>query len=277
MLEKKVVLGKGLEALIPKKPVAGLSKEFTYLPLDKISPGKYQPRQDIDEEELKELSQSIKEKGVIQPIVVRRVGLDNYEIVAGGRRFHAAKLLGIKEIPTMIKELEDKDALIFAIIENLQRKDLNPIEEAEALMRLVEEFEFTQDEIAKFVGKDKTTIANTLRLLKLPALIKDALRKGIINRSQARTILALEQKEDQERLFHEIMQNKLSVREMEQRVKRVVRRTKTVDPFIVEAEDRLQKLLGTRVRIFNRRNNRGRIMIEYYTLKDLERLMKRFA
>jgi ParB family chromosome partitioning protein len=275
-MERKV-LGKGLDALIPKKPITVLPKEFTYLPLHKIRPGRYQPRQEIEPTELEELSQSIKEKGIIQPIVVRKIGEESYEIVAGGRRYQAAKSLGLNEIPTVIKELDDRDTLVYAIIENLQRKDLNPLEEAEAFRRLIDEFEFIQDDIARFVGKDKTTIANTLRLLKLPIKIKEALGRGLITRSQARTILSAENEEDQERLFREILKGGLSVRDIEKKVRTVSKRKRTSDPFVLEVEERLQKALGTRVRIFNKRNNRGRIIIDYYTLQDLERLIKRLA
>lgn len=274
-MEKKV-LGKGLDALIPKKISQDIyAKEFTYLPLSKIKPGKYQPRQEVDEAELMELSRSIKEKGVIQPIIVRKSGGDTYEIVAGGRRFQAAKSLGLNELPTIIRDLDDKDTFIFAITENLQRKDLNPIEEAEAFKRLIEEFEFTYDDIAKFVAKDKTTIVNALRLFKLPKEILEAVRKGIISRSQARTILALDNEDDQRRIFNDILREGLPVREIEKRVQRSSKKKKPADPFVLEVEDRLQKSLGTKVRVFNKRNNRGKIVIEYYSLEDLERIIKR--
>ncbi|MFA6281943.1 MAG: ParB/RepB/Spo0J family partition protein [Candidatus Omnitrophota bacterium] len=275
---EKRVLGKGLDALIPRKiPAQGVAKEFTYLPIHKIRPGKYQPRQEIDGAELSELSRSIKEKGMIQPIIARKIGEDSYEIVAGGRRFQAAKSLGLNEIPTIIRELDDKDTFIFAITENLQRKDLNALEEAEAFRRLTDEFEFTHDDIARFVGKDKTTVVNSLRLFKLPKEIQEALRKGLISRSQARTILALEREDDQHRLFHEILKGGLSVREIERKVQRVSKKKKSADPFVLEVEDRLQKALGTKVRVFNKKNNRGKVVVEYFTLEDLERIIKRIV
>ncbi|MBU0694816.1 MAG: ParB/RepB/Spo0J family partition protein [Candidatus Omnitrophica bacterium] len=269
------VLGRGLDVLIPKKPITATAEEFTYLPLNKIRPGRYQPRQEMEEKELQELSQSIKEKGFIQPIVVRKTEGETFEVVAGGRRYYAANSLGLKEIPTLIRELDDKDAFIFAIVENLQRKDLNPLEEAEAFKRLMEEFAFTLEELARFMGKDKTTVVNALRLLKLPPGIKEALKKGSITRTQARTLLGVENKEDQEKLFYQILKEGLSVREIEKRTKQVSKRKKSIDPFILEAEEKLQKFLGTKVRIFARRNNRGKIVIEYYTLEDLERVMGR--
>ena len=273
-MERKV-LGRGLDALIPKKTAAMLPREFTHLPLNEIRAAKHQPRQEVSEKELGELARSIKEKGFIQPIVVREVDGGTYEVVAGERRYYAAKSLGLKEIPTIIKELDDKNAFILAIVENLQRQDLNPIEEAQAFKRLIEEFEFSLDDIAKFVSKDKTTVVNTLRLLKLPDKIKEALRKRIITRTQARTILGVETLQAQERLFHQILEEGLSVREIEKKVRLVSKKKKKTDPFIGEVEERLQKLLGTKVKVFNKRNNRGRIVVEYYTLEDLERIIKR--
>lgn len=275
---EKRVLGKGLEALIPKKINSvkdqGEDQEFTHLQVELIQPGKYQPRKDIDKDELEELKQSIKEKGFIQPIVVRKIDDKKYEVVAGERRFQVAKSLGLKELPVMIKRLDDKDAFIFAIVENLQRKDLNPIEEAEALKRLMDEFKFILEDVARFVGKDKTTVVNILRLLKLPQEIRSALQQGIITRSQARTILGAQTIAEQQNLFRQIISEKLSVREIEQRVKKISNKKQTVDPFVFELEGKLQKQLGTKVKVFNKRNNKGRLVIEYYSLEDLERILK---
>lgn len=275
-MERKV-LGRGLDALIPKKSAAMLPREFTHLALDRIRPAKNQPRQEVSGKELAELAQSIKEKGFIQPIVVREAEAGGYEVVAGERRYQAAKSLGLKEIPTIIKELNDKDAFVLAIVENLQRQDLNPIEEAQAFKRLIEEFEFSLEDIAQFVSKDKTTVVNTLRLLKLPDMIREALQKGIITRTQARTILGVEKLQAQEKLFHQILKEGLSVREIEKKVRLVSRKRKKIDPFIGEVEEKLQQLLGTKVKVFNKKNNRGRIVVEYYTLEDLERIIKRLA
>jgi len=273
----KQVLGKGLDALIPKKATVISSKEFSYLSLNSIYPAKQQPRKVMDGKDLEELAQSIKEKGFIQPIVVRKTSGEKFEIVAGERRYQAAKLLRLNEVPVIIKELSDQDAFVLAIVENLQRKDLNPIEEAQAFRRLVEELNFSLENISKFVGKDKTTIVNSLRLLKLPEPIKEALAKGIINRSQARTILGAEKLRDQESIFHQILQGGLSVREVEHKVRAVSRKKKDKDPFVMETEAKLQKKLGTKVRIFNKKGGRGRMVIEYYTLGDLERIMGRLT
>lgn len=279
---KAKVLGKGLDALIPKKTVSQAtavldrpteSKEFTYLPIDKIFEGEYQPRQEIDDKEIKELSQSIKEKGIIQPIVVRRKG-DGYEIVAGARRYMAAKSLGLKELPTIVKDLSDQETFMIAIIENLQRKDLNPVEEAEAFKRLMDEFGYTLEQVAKFLGKDKSSVANTIRLLKLPSYIREALKKGEVTQTQARTILSVSTEKEQRALFEEIISKGLSVREIEKRAKKISAKKKTKDPFVFDMEEKLQKSLGTKVTITHMRNNRGRVVIDYYSLKDLERITK---
>ncbi|MDP8289672.1 MAG: ParB/RepB/Spo0J family partition protein [Candidatus Susulua stagnicola] len=269
------VLGRGLDALIPKKTAAMLPREFIRLSLDKVKPAKCQPRQEISEKELGELTRSIKEKGFIQPIVAREISGGSYEIVAGERRYEAAKSLGLKEIPTIIKELDDKEAFVLAIVENLQRQDLNPIEEAEAFKRLIEDFDFSLEDVAKFVGKDKTTVVNVLRLLKLPEKIKEAVRKRMITRTQARTILGADKIQTQEKIFYQILKEGMSVREIENKVRMVSKKKKKSDPFIVELEERLQKLLGTKVKVFNKKKNRGRIVVEYYSLEDLERIIKK--
>ena len=269
-MERKV-LGRGLEALIPKRPKEVKEEKFVYLPLHTIDTGRYQPREKIEERELKELAQSIKEKGFIQPVVVRKKE-GKFEIVAGTRRFYAANLLGLKEIPAMIKELDDRETFMLAIMENLQRKDLNPLEEANAFQRLIDEFKLTLEEIGKMLGKDKSSIANTLRLLKLPSEIKEALSKGIISRSQARTILSADEHRQRE-LFHRILKEGLSVRALERQVE-TLRRKKRPDPFVAEIEQRLQQALGTKVKIIHKKNNRGKIIIEYYNVKDLERVTK---
>jgi len=273
-MERKV-LGKGLDVLIPKKTAAMMPKEFAYLPLDVIRPAQNQPRQEIDEKELESLAQSIKQKGFIQPIVVRKIAGGGYEVVAGERRYQAAKSLGFKELPTIVKDLNERDAFILAIVENLQRQDLSPIEEAQALRKLIEEFEFSLEDVAQFVGKDKTTVVNTLRLLKLPKNIQQALKDGIITRTQARAILTAERVQDQERLFRQILKEGLSVRDIERKARLSSSRKKKIDPFILEVEEKLQKKLGTKVKIYNKRNNRGKIVVEYYTLKDLERIIGR--
>jgi ParB family chromosome partitioning protein len=274
-MERKV-LGKGLEALIPRKTEIK-DREFIYLSIEKIHSSRFQPREEIEPQELEELSRSIREKGLIQPIIVRKITEDYYEVVAGNRRFQASKLLGIKELPTIVKELDDKDAFAFALIENIQRKDLNPIEEALAFKRLNEEFGFNYEGIARLVGKDKTSIANALRLLKLPGEIQEAVRKGVITRTQARTILGLERQEDQKALFYKILKEGLPVREIEEKVRKVSKKKRATNPFVSDIEEKLKKSLGTKVKIYNKKNNSGKIVIEYYNLNDLERITKKLT
>ena len=273
---EKRALGRGLDALIPKKAGAITSKEFSYMPLDKIIPAKNQPRQRFDKSELEELANSIKEKGIIQPILVRKIGGDKFEIVAGERRFQASKSLGLKEIPTIVKEISDQEAFVLAIVENLQRKNLNPIEEAKAFSKLIAEFNFSLADVAQFVSKDKSTIVNALRLLKLPSKIKEALEENVITRTQARSILGMEKISDQERLLEQIISQGLTVREIEKKAKAKSLKRKQDDPFVIEVEEKLQKSLGTKVKVVNKKNNKGKIIIEYYSAADFERIVKRF-
>lgn len=273
---QKRVLGKGLDALIPKQENQGDNKEFRYMPITEIRVGKYQPREIMKEEELQELVASVKSKGFIQPIVVRKTDL-GYEIVAGGRRFAAAKQLKLEKVPVLIKEFDDKDTLVCAIAENLQRKDLNPMEEALAFKRLMDEFNYSLAEIGQMVGKDKTTVANTLRLLKLPQEIQEALRREVLTRSQARTILSVDKLSEQQNLFHQILHENLPVREIEKRAKKFSNKNLKKDPFLEQAEEDLQKSLGTKVQILNKKNNRGKVVIEYYSLEDLDRVIEKLS
>lgn len=274
-MEKKKVLGKGLDAIIPDKGAA--SSEFVHLPLEEVAPNKYQPREEFTQEEMDELMHSMRHAGILQPIVVRRVE-DGYQIVAGGRRFEAARRLGWEKIPAVIKDnVTDKDSLMLAIVENLQRQNLNPLEEAYGYKRLMDEFSAGLQELADSLGKDKSSISNTLRLLKLPDEIKEALRRGVINKGQARTILSLENEQEQVALFYKIINEELTVRRIEEEVrrrkgKRGNRRAEGVsNPFIQEIEQVLQEKLGTKVTLVDK-NHKGKIVIEYYSEEDLERV-----
>ena len=271
----KRALGKGLDALIPKKTEGISSRELMQIPVGEIIPNRRQPRQNMDSQELNQLSLSIKEKGLLQPVVVRKIDT-GYELVAGGRRFEAAKLAGLKFVPALVKELDDKESFVLAIVENLQRSDLNPMEEALAFKRLMDEFNYSLDDIARFVSKDKTTVANALRLIKLPVEVRRALEKGLISRSQARTILSLAAETEQVRMLHEILSGGVTVREIERRAQEMAPRKK-IDPFVSEVENKLQTALGTKVRVFNKKNNRGKIVLEYYSLDDLERILRRIG
>ena len=247
-------------------------REYTFIDINKLKPSEYQSRTDLRESDLKELTDSIKSKGVIQPLIVRKKD-DFFEIVAGSRRYYASKSLGLKELPVIIRELPDKDALIFSIIENLQRQDLNPIEEAQSFMRLMEEFSLPQEEVAKILGKDRTTIVNILRLLKLPDVIQEALRNGAINSSQGRTLLGLESQEDQLELFERLLTEKVSIRTLEETVRIKKRKETPFEPYLHEAEQSLQQSLGRKIKIVSR-GKKGKVVIEYYSQQDLENLIR---
>jgi len=260
-----------LEALIPKREKPVLTSGYTYINIDQLIPSPYQSRIDISEAELKELSASIKSQGVIQPVIVRKKG-DKYEIIAGSRRFYASKLLGLKELPAVIRSLDDKNTLIFSIIENLQRQDLTPLEEAESFKRLEEEFSLSSEETGRLVGKSRSAIVNTLRLLKLPDPVQEALRGRKITASQARTLLSLPTEREQMEMFEHLLRGKVSVRKLETAVRIKRGRAKTKDPFLLEAENGLQKQLGRKVKIISS-GKKGRVVIEYYSLEDLDNLI----
>lgn len=275
-MERKV-LGRGLEALIPAGSQE--SKErIQNLKLSEISPSRFQPRVYFGKEKLEELANSIREKGVIQPILVRSTGVDQYELIAGERRFRAAKHLGLEEIPAIIRKIADADALETAIIENIQREELNPVEEAKAYRRLAQEFGITQDAIAKRVGKDKSSVSNLLRLLNLPDKIQDYISQNMITMGHAKALLSLLDPKKQEALCQRIIQKGLSVRQIELLSQRgSMRRAKTVSlnrsSEIRNLEEKLQHVLGTKVRIKHGKK-RGSIEIEYYSLEDLDRVLK---
>ncbi len=274
---QRKVLGKGLSALMPKTPVESGTK-VANLNIAEISLSELQPRQQSSPEKMKELIASIREKGVIQPVLVRPGKEAGYELIAGERRLRAAKSLGWTQLPAIIKDVEDSESLQLALIENIQREELNSIEEAQAYQQLISEFGFTQEKIAQVMGKDPSSVSNTLRLLKLPEEIQIALRKGMISMGHARTILALKSLDEQGRIFKRTITQHLSVRELENLVtkslpdgkrKRQLRR----QPHLVAAEEQLQRVLGTKVKVIAGRK-RGKIILEYYSQNDLERLIK---
>lgn len=273
---QKKVLGRGLSALMPERAVKPGANVVT-VEIDKISFSPFQPRQERNPQKAQELMASIKEKGVIQPVVVRPKG-DGYELIAGERRMRAAKELGFTQLPVVIKDVEDAEALQLAIIENIQREELNPLEEAQAYEQLILKFGFTQEKIAQLVSKNPSSISNTLRLLKLPEEIKLALRKGTISMGHARTILGLKSLPEQDQVFRRTVTQQLSVRELENLVTKKVSSTGrkkqfTRNPHTVALEEELQRTLGTKVKIVAGRK-RGKIILEYYSLNDMERLTK---
>jgi ParB family chromosome partitioning protein len=284
-MDKRRALGKGLGALIPsaksmsKADIDPLVNEdvesIIYMNVADLKPGRYQPRSDFNQEKLNELISSIKEKGVVQPVLARKADV-GYELIAGERRLRAAKSLGIDKIPVIVKEVDDANAMELALIENIQREDLNPIEEARAYQRLVQEFGFTQEQIGQAVGKDRVSISNILRLLNLPAKIQQFINDDLLAMGHARALLSISEPSRQLKLCEKIIKKGLSVREAEQLVKphAVTRRTgtKDTDPYTKSAEDELQKKLGTRVKILHGKK-RGKILIEYYSPTDLDRII----
>jgi ParB family chromosome partitioning protein len=267
----KTALGKGIEALIPEK-----GEEVIYLDIDRIFPGEQQPRKTFRDDPLKELAASIKEKGVLQPVIVSRVGDGTFRLVTGERRWRATALAGLKKIPALIKNVASRDSLEIALIENIQREDLNPIETAEAFSRLITDFNLTQEDLSEKVGKDRATIANYLRLLKLPEEIKPLIYNGSLSTGHAKAILAVDGKVNQLEVARKIIKRGLSVREAEVLSRKISKPPKVKsnkDPQISSLEEKLIKSLGTKVRILNK-GKKGKIEIEYYSLDELDRLLE---
>ena len=289
MAVKRGGLGKGLDSLIPDKKV---SKETTVekkkeetvksgeqmLKLSMIEPNRDQPRRMFEEDSLLELADSIKQFGVLQPLLVQNKG-DYYEIIAGERRWRAAKLAGIKEVPVIIREYTEQQAVEIALIENIQRENLNPIEEAMAFKRLLEEFSLKQDEVAERVSKSRTAVTNSMRLLKLDERVKQMIIDDMISTGHARTLLAIEDKEQQYILANKIFDEKLSVRETEKLIKDLKKPKKEKIKPVIEndfiyrdSEEKLKSKMGTKVSVNNKANGKGRIEIEYYSEKEFERI-----
>ena len=282
-LGKKPALGRGLSALLPGKDddvPRGTQRDAA---IGELRPSRFQPRRDFSEAALGDLARSIQEQGIVQPIVVVARGDGGFEIVAGERRWRAAKLAGLERVPIVVREhTSDRELLELALVENLQREDLNPLEAAEAYARLREEFQLTQDQIADRVGKERATVANSLRLLKLSMLVKERVRSGELSAGHARALLALSSVDDQERLAEEILRRALSVRQTEKRAATMVAGDKVVrekrrDPFTRDAEEKLSRRLQTKVRIVRKRRG-GRIELSFGSEDELiglfENLMK---
>lgn len=281
MTVRKPALGRGLSALLPGKDDVPRGTHPAEVEITRLKPSRFQPRRDFSESSLADLASSIKEQGIVQPIVVVARG-DYFEIVAGERRWRAAALAGLERVPVTVREKSsDRDMLEAALVENLQREDLNPLEAAEAYARLREEFALTQEKIADRVGKDRATIANSLRLLKLPLIVRDKIRDGSLSGGHAKALAALSSAEDQERLSEEIIRRALSVRQTEKRVARMaagekVRHEKRRDPFTRDAEEKLSRRLQTRVRIQRRRRG-GKIEIAFGSEEELVGLYERLS
>ncbi|MGQ0792639.1 MAG: ParB/RepB/Spo0J family partition protein [Deltaproteobacteria bacterium] len=275
---KKVTLGKGLNALIPTAE----KEDFGYLlaNIEEVKPNSFQPRKEFDESAIENLAASIKENGILQPLVVRK-SKNGYEIIAGERRWRAAQLARLKQIPVIIKDVSDREALELALVENLQREDLNPIEEAVAYEQLIQDFGLTHDEISKRIGKDRSTITNQLRLLKLPDEVKKSLLSGQITAGHARAILSLHSAAAATEALSDIVAGRLSVRKTEQLIQgKVSARNKGKSAkaggenfYLDHFAESLKKTLGTKVKIIDRAG-RGKIEIEYYSKAELERLLE---
>jgi ParB family chromosome partitioning protein len=276
-MPQRRALGRGLETLIPGADRSGAIQ----VPIEEVAPGRLQPRRSMDDAKLKELADSIKIHGVLSPIILRREG-GRLEVVAGERRLRAARMAGLGSIPAVVKELSSGEALEVALVENLQREDLNPIERAEAYFRLQEEFGLTQEEVAKRLGRERSSVANALRLLRLPKQVRADLVAGALSEGHARALLGLERAADQLKARDEVARLGLSVRATEALVRRLRRRSSVqprrppADPSVRAAEDALRQALGTKVKIA-RKGAGGTIEVEFYSMEDLERIYERIC
>jgi ParB family chromosome partitioning protein len=279
---EKRALGRGLEALLTPGAVESASSQnaqgneaILNIPVSQIRTNKYQPRVDFNQAKLSELTSSIQEKGVVQPILVRKTG-QGYELIAGERRLRAVRALNMEKIPAIVRNVQDIDMLEISLIENIQREGLNPIEEANSFQKFISDFNFTQEKIAKVLGKDRSTIANTMRLLGLPKKIQDFISKNMITVGHAKAILSLASEMDRLRVCNLVVKKDLSVRETEALVMRRSLGEKKIekkkDQNISDIEGQLQQLFGTRVKIAHGKK-RGRIQIEYYSNEDLNRIL----
>ena len=281
MVEKRPALGRGLSALIPDSPAPAPAGDRSLdVDTDLLRPNKFQPRTHMDDERIEDLARSIRANGIIQPIVVRRAAT-GYEIIAGERRWRAAQRAGLMKVPVVVREIPEDRLLAVALIENIQREDLNPIEEAVAYRRLSDEFHLTQEQIADAVGKDRSSIANYVRLLRLPQEVRASVSSNALSMGHARALLALTDEAAQLRVARDVLNRSLSVRETEALVKKATapetpKAEKAVDVHTRAAEDKLRLALGTRVHI-NRKGKGGRLEIEFVNEDELQRLYERLT
>ncbi|MDY7219810.1 ParB/RepB/Spo0J family partition protein [Denitrificimonas sp. JX-1] len=282
MAVRKRGLGRGLDALLSSatantlqdQAVKANANELQHLSLTCIRPGKYQPRRDMDQASLEELAQSIKAQGVMQPIVVRLVAKNIYEIIAGERRWRASKLAGLESIPALVRDVSDEAAIAMALIENIQREDLNPVEEAIALQRLQKEFELTQQEVANAVGKSRASVANLLRLISLPDEVKTLLAHGDLEMGHARALLGLPE-DLQIEAARDVVAKGLTVRQTEamvrnMQVEKPAKEKPIIDPDVQRLETKLAERLGTKVQIKHGQKGKGQLVISYGTLEELQ-------
>lgn len=270
-------LGKGLSALISDLPEENINGQIKMISINEIEPNKEQPRKIFDEKKMEELSESIKEHGIIQPLIVKKQ--DNYyKIIAGERRWRAARMAGLREVPALIQDYSTNEAMEVSLIENLQRQDLNPIEEAKAYEALINTFSLKQEEVAKRVGKSRSAVANTLRLLQLDDNIQELLIQQRLSEGHARTLLSLSDKNTQLLVVEKVINNNLNVRETEKLVKSILEKPKEkkkneeLSPIYKEIENKMKQVLGYKVEI-KKGKKKGKIEIEYYSNNDLERIL----
>lgn len=272
---QKKALGRGLQTLIPVGNAAGRD-EIEDVPLSLVSPNPFQPRRAFDGAELEELANSVKTKGVLQPILVRKLGDGGYELIAGERRWRAAKLAGLKKIPAIVRPATDAEAMEMALIENLQRKDLNPMEAARAYQRLMKEFGLTQEAVSRALGKERSSIANTVRLLALQSEVQTWVESDQLSWGHAKVLLAVSDPEQQVRLGRRAVTERLSVRDLERLVRHAPRASRSNTARKghrpSEIEDRMSRRLGTKVRLIHGKTG-GKIVIDYYSPADLERVI----
>lgn len=291
MAVKKTGLGKGLDSMIPPKATSKAAKDKsavslktgeTILKINEVEPNRKQPRKFFDEEALKELSESIRQHGIVQPLVVAKQK-DYYEIIAGERRWRAAKMAGLKEVPVVIKDYSPQEIMEVALIENIQREDLNPVEEARAYQNLIREYNLKQEEVAERVSKSRSAVTNSLRLLKLCDEVLDMLVEEKITSGHARALLALEDKEQQLSIAERIVKEKLNVRDIEKLVKNINHPVKKApkkelkNDFVYrDMEEKLKQKIGTKVKINRKTEDKGKIEIEYYSQDELEKIVAYF-
>lgn len=291
MAAKRTGLGKGLDSMIPPKTLTRVSKEDMtevsktgekILKITEVEPNKKQPRKFFNEEALKELCDSIKQHGIVQPLVVAKQK-DYYEIIAGERRWRAAKMAGLKEVPVVIKDYSPQEVMEVALIENIQREDLNPVEEARAYQNLIKEYDLKQEEVADRVSKSRSAITNSLRLLKLDDQVLNMLVEETISSGHARTLLALDDSAQQLTVAEKIVKDHLSVRDTEKLVKnlnqppkKTIKKELKNDFVYKDMEEKLKQTIGTKVRINRKAENEGKIEIEYYSQDDLEKIVAYF-
>lgn len=278
---KKYGLGKGLGALIPEEKSNNEEDKRVFVELNKLKINTNQPRKYFDNEKISELAESIKQHGIIQPILVNKDG-KFFNIVAGERRFRAAKLLGLEKVPVIEMNLDDKEILEISLIENIQRQDLNAIEEAKAYKQLLTEFKIVQEELSTRIGKSRTAISNTLRLLNLDEKVQQYIIEGVLSEGHGRALLGIQNKDDQYKVAEKIIDEKLSVRETERLIKKLnedqsatkkAPAANEMNPYYKDIKNRLQDYFGTKVNI-NKKKNRGKIEIEYYSEDDLQRILE---